>query len=132
MNVLQKILVVEDDRMLRDILARRLKLEGFEVCTAQDGARGVQLARIERPNLIVMDMGLPVCNGWQATHRIRSMPVIRTTPIIALTAYVLKEDRIRCLVVGCDEYEVKPVDFDRLLQKIHRLLKNATEKECYN
>lgn len=117
-----KILVVEDDAMIRDVLSRRLALEGYQVIMATDGLQGVQRARVERPGLIVMDMGLPVLNGWQATHRIRTMPLTRTIPIIALTAFAMKEDRSRCLAVGCDEYETKPVDFDRLCQKILLLL----------
>jgi CheY-like chemotaxis protein len=87
------ILLVEDDPMIRDLLARCLTIEGYKVLTASDGVQGVQRARMDRPELIVMDMGLPVLNGWQATHRIRSMPITRTIPIIALTAYAMKEDR---------------------------------------
>lgn len=117
-----RILVIEDDAMIRDMLSRRLTIEGYQVSTAGDGIQGVQRARVERPDLIVMDMGLPVLNGWQATHRIRSMPATRAIPIIALTAFAMKEDRIKCLSVGCDEYETKPVDFTRLLEKIQVLL----------
>jgi two-component system, cell cycle response regulator DivK len=120
-----KILVVEDDPMIRDVLTRCLSMEDHQVIIAVDGTQGVQRARVDRPDLIVMDMGLPVLNGWQATHRIRSMPVTRSTPIIALTAFAMKEDRIKCLAVGCDEYETKPVDFTRLMQKIHGLLERA-------
>lgn len=120
-----KILVVEDDPMIRDVLTRCLSMEDHQVIVAVDGTQGVQRARVDRPDLIVMDMGLPVLNGWQATHRIRSMPVTRSTPIIALTAFAMKEDRIKCLAVGCDEYETKPVDFTRLMQKIHGLLERA-------
>jgi two-component system, cell cycle response regulator DivK len=120
-----KILVVEDDPMIRDVLTRCLSMEDHQVIVAVDGTQGVQRARVDRPDLIVMDMGLPVLNGWQATHRIRSMPITRSTPIIALTAFAMKEDRIKCLAVGCDEYETKPVDFTRLMQKIHGLLERA-------
>ena len=116
------ILLVEDDLMIRNLLSRRLIIEGYQVLTANDGAQAVQCARVDRPELIVMDMGLPVLNGWQATHRIRSMPITRTIPIIALTAYAMKEDRMKCLAVGCNEYETKPVDFTRLLEKIRVLL----------
>jgi CheY-like chemotaxis protein len=116
------ILVVEDDPMIRDVLSRYLEIKGYHVITATDGTQGLQRARVERPDLIVMDMGLPVLNGWQATHRIRSMPATRAIPIIALTAFAMKEDRSRCLAVGCDEYETKPVDFARLFQKIQVLL----------
>lgn len=120
-----RILLVEDDPMLRDMLSRRLMLEGYQIVTAPDGLQGVQRARVDRPDLIVMDMGLPGLNGWQATHRIRSMPATKTIPIIALTAYAMKEDRSRCLGVGCDEYETKPVDFTRLIDKIQLLLQKT-------
>jgi two-component system, cell cycle response regulator DivK len=116
------ILLVEDDPMIRNLLSRRLIISGYQVITASDGAQAVQSARIDLPELIVMDMGLPVLNGWQATHRIRSMPITRSIPIIALTAYAMKEDRMKCLTVGCNEYETKPVDFPRLLEKIRVLL----------
>jgi two-component system, cell cycle response regulator DivK len=119
------ILLVEDDPMIRNLLSRRLMIGGYQVITASDGAQAVQSARLDLPELIVMDMGLPVLNGWQATHRIRSMPITRSIPIIALTAYAMKEDRMKCLAVGCNEYETKPVDFTRLLEKIRILL---TEK----
>ena len=116
------ILLVEDDPMIRNLLSRRLIIGGYQVITASDGAQAVQSARIDLPELIVMDMGLPVLNGWQATHRIRSMPITRNIPIIALTAYAMKEDRMKCLAVGCNEYETKPVDFTRLLEKMRMLL----------
>jgi len=116
------ILLVEDDPMIRNLLSRRLIIGGYQVITANDGAQAVQSARVDLPELIVMDMGLPVLNGWQATYRIRSMPITRSIPIIALTAYAMKEDRMKCLAVGCNEYETKPVDFTRLLEKIRLLL----------
>jgi two-component system, cell cycle response regulator DivK len=120
-----KILLVEDDPMIRDMLSRRLTIEGYQVTVAADGAQGVHRARVGHPDLIVMDMGLPVLNGWQATHRIRSMPLTRTIPIVALTAYAMAEDRSKCLAVGCDEFEPKPVVFDRLLEKVQALLSAA-------
>jgi two-component system, cell cycle response regulator DivK len=120
-----KILLVEDDPMIRDMLSRRLMIEGYQVITATDGAQGVHHARVNHPNLIVMDMGLPILNGWQATHRIRLMPVTRAIPIIALTAYAMAEDRGKCLAVGCDEFEPKPVDFARLCEKIRILLSST-------
>src|ERR1700712_2720011 len=113
-----KILMVEDDPMIRDMLSRRPAIEGYEVITANDGAQGVQRARVDHPDLIVMDIGLPVLNGWQATHRIRSMPTTCQIPIIALTAFAMKQDRARCLSMGCDEYETKPIDLPRLVEKI--------------
>lgn len=121
--------MVEDDPMIRDMLSRRLILEGYEVITAPDGIQGVQRARVDRPDLIIMDMGLPVVNGWQATQRIRSMPITRSIPIIALTAFAMREDRDKCLAVGCDDYDTKPVDITRLISKIRLLLKeNATAR----
>lgn len=123
-----KILVVEDDAMVCDMLTRRLVIEGYEVISAADGMKGVHRARVDRPHLIVMDMGLPLLNGWQVTHRIRSMPLTRMIPIIALTAFAMKEDRIKCLTSGCNEYETKPVDFTRLLSKIVRLLNELEER----
>lgn len=124
-----KILVVEDDAMIRDVLSRHLVAEGYAVILANDGAQGVHRARVERPSLIIMDMGLPILNGWQATSRIRSMAQTRAIPIIALTAYAMKEDRARCLSIGCNEYESKPVDFIQLMQKIKLLLSPAPRPE---
>ncbi len=120
-----KILVVEDDSMIQDMLSQRLSIEGHQVTLAVDGAQGVHRARIGRPDLIVMDMGLPVVNGWQATQRIRSMPLTRGIPVIALTAYAMAEDCGKCLAAGCNDFEPKPVDFVRLLQKIDALLRMA-------
>lgn len=120
-----KILIVEDDAMIREVLSRRLQIEGYEIVSAMDGVEGVHRARVNQPDLIIMDMGLPKLNGWQATDRIRSMPKTNKIPIIALTAFALKEDRLRCLDVGCNEYESKPVDFDQLLGKIDTLLQAA-------
>ncbi|MCX7792273.1 MAG: response regulator [Chloroflexaceae bacterium] len=125
---MKTILVVEDDPMIRDVLSRLLRIEGYNVITADDGIQGVQRARINHPDLIIMDMGLPQLNGWQATHRIRSMPATKHIPIIALTAYAMKEDRAKCLGVGCNEYEPKPVDFSRLAEKIRLLLNSPVSK----
>ena len=116
------ILVVEDEASIRDLIERRLLIEKYQVITAPDGARGVALARSEQPALILMDMGLPTLNGWQATLRIKTRPETQAIPIIALTAYAMPEDRERCLAAGCDEYETKPINFPRLLQKIRALL----------
>jgi CheY-like chemotaxis protein len=113
-----KILLVEDDLMNLDMLSRHLKWDGHSVITATDGAEAVRLARAELPDVILMDMGLPVLNGWQATHRIKSMPETSAIPIIALTAYAMAEDRLKCLSVGCDDYQTKPVNFPQLLAKI--------------
>ena len=116
------ILVVEDEVSIRDLIERRLFIEKYQVITAPDGARAVALARAEQPDLILMDMGLPIMNGWQATHRIKTRPETQAIPIIALTAYAMPEDRARCIAAGCDDYETKPIDFPRLLQKVRALL----------
>jgi two-component system cell cycle response regulator DivK len=122
-----KILLVEDDAFNRDMAERRLKWEGYQVITADDGAQAVTLARSERPNLILMDMGLPVLNGWQATHELKAAEATQAIPIIALTAYALSDDRGKCLAAGCDEYETKPVEFTRLLAKMRTLLNQSFE-----
>jgi two-component system cell cycle response regulator DivK len=120
-----KILIVEDDMSNREMLARRLKWEGYHVVTAENGAQAIVRAIEERPDLILMDMGLPVMNGWQASHRIKSTSSTHTIPIIALTAFALSSDREKCLNVGCDDYETKPVDFARLTAKMRALLDKA-------
>ena len=117
-----KILLVEDDMSNREMLARRLEWEGYHVVTAENGAQAIVRAIEEYPDLILMDMGLPVMNGWQATHRIKSTSSTQTIPIIALTAFALSSDREKCLQVGCDDYETKPVDFVRLNAKMRALL----------
>ena len=116
------ILLVEDDAMNRDMIARYLGMHDYRVITAGDGANAVLLARKARPNLILMDMGLPILNGWQATHRLKTAPETRSIPIIALTAFAMAEDRTKCLAVGCDAFESKPVNFDRLLATMRQLL----------
>jgi two-component system cell cycle response regulator DivK len=116
------ILIVEDESSIRDLIERRLLIEKYQVITASDGARAIALARSDQPALILMDMGLPTLNGWQATHRIKTKPETQMIPIIALTAYAMPEDRARCMAAGCDEYETKPIEFPRLLQKIRTLL----------
>jgi two-component system cell cycle response regulator DivK len=124
-----KILLVEDDAMNRDMMTQRLIWVGYQVISANNGAEAVTLALSEQPDLILMDMGLPILNGWQATHRIKCAPETCTIPIIALTAYALAEDKRKCLAVGCDEYESKPVDFARLREKMSALLDNGTPIE---
>ena len=117
-----KILLVEDNEMNRDMLSRRLARRGFEVVSAVDGQDGVGAAEREAPNLILMDMSLPVIDGWEATRRIRANRATRHIPVIALTAHAMAGDRDRALQAGCDDYDTKPVDFERLLQKIAGLL----------
>jgi two-component system cell cycle response regulator DivK len=116
------ILVVDDEASIRALIERRLLIDNYQVITAPDGARAVALACAEQPDLILMDMGLPILNGWQATQRLKTNPETQAIPIIALTAYATPEDCARCLAIGCDQYETKPIDFPRLLQKIRALL----------
>ena len=123
-----KILLVEDDALNREMITRRLAWEGFEVITAQDGAEAVALAEAEQPDLILMDLGLPIVNGWQAAQRIKSTPGTSHIPIIALTAYALTEDRDKSLAAGCDDYESKPIDFSRLYAKIRALLDRGLQQ----
>jgi two-component system cell cycle response regulator DivK len=120
-----KILLVEDDALNREMVTRRLSLEGYQIISAADGAAAVALAEAELPDLILMDMGLPILNGWQATQRIKATQHTKHIPIIALTAYALSEDRDKCIAAGCDDYQLKPIDFARLLAKIEALLKRG-------
>ena len=120
------ILLVEDDIMNREMIARYLEMSGYRVISAGDGANAVLLARKAHPRLILMDMGLPILNGWQATHRIKTTPETQNIPIIALTAFAMAEDRAKCFAIGCDAFESKPVNFDRLLATMQTLLSGAT------
>ena len=117
-----KILVVEDNEMNRDMLSRRLKRRGFDVVVAADGAEGVAMSRSAGPDLILMDMSLPVLDGWAATAQIKADPATEAIPVIALTAHAMAGDRERALAAGCDDYDTKPVDLDRLLDKINAQL----------
>jgi CheY-like chemotaxis protein len=121
------VLLVEDDTMNREMIARYLKMSGYQVISAGDGANAVLLARNARPTLILMDMGLPILNGWQATHRLKTTPETQNIPIIALTAFAMAEDRAKCFAIGCDAFESKPVNFDRLLTTMQKLLSDGTQ-----
>jgi CheY-like chemotaxis protein len=118
-----KILLVEDSEMSRDMLARRLARRGYEVVIAVDGAQGVTSAQTEAPDLILMDMNLPVLDGSEATRQLRAAPATRSIPIIALTAHAMSGDREKALEAGCDDYDTKPIELERLLGKIEVLLK---------
>jgi len=120
-----KILLIEDNEMNRDMLSRRLVRGGHEVIIAEDGARGVAMATSDRPDLILMDMSLPVIDGWEATRRIKATPELRKIPIIALTAHAMATDRDKALKAGCDDYDTKPIELQRLLGKIATLLAAA-------
>jgi CheY-like chemotaxis protein len=117
-----KILLVEDNEMNRDMLSRRLERRGYEVVIAVDGQQGVDLALSSQPDLILMDMSLPVIDGWEATRQIKARDDVKATPIIALTAHAMSGDREKALEAGCDDYDTKPVDFARLTGKIDALL----------
>ena len=117
-----KILIVEDNPENWDMLSRRLKRRGFEVVIAEDGILGVAMARSEAPDLILMDMNLPVLDGWEATKRIRATPEMKSIPIIALTAHGMPTDKAHSLEVGCDDHHTKPVDLTALLAQIESLL----------
>lgn len=117
-----RILLVEDDAMLQDILEERLELRNFDVILAVNGQEGVEKAQTEKPDIILMDMRLPILDGWEATRQLKSAPETAHIPIIALTAHALIGDREDSLAAGCDEYEPKPVDFASLLEKIERLV----------
>ncbi len=117
-----KILLVEDNEMNRDMLSRRLARNGFEVAIAVDGGQGVAMATSEKPDLILMDMSLPVLDGWEATRQVKANPATQTIPVIALTAHAMAEDKEKSLAAGCDDFDTKPVELPRLLEKIKALL----------
>jgi CheY-like chemotaxis protein len=117
-----RILLVEDNELNRDMLAERLELRGYQVLVAADGDQGVTMAHSEKPDAILMDMSLPVLDGWEATRQIKAALDTRAIPIVALTAHVMPGDQDRCLEAGCDAYEEKPVDFPRLLATLQLLL----------
>ena len=117
-----KILLVEDNEMNRDMLSRRLARKGHEVVVGEDGQEGVDMATSEAPDIILMDMSLPVIDGWEATRRIKAAPETAGIPVIALTAHAMASDREKALDAGCDDYDTKPVELDRLLGKIDALL----------
>ncbi len=120
--LMKTILLAEDDELIRAMLSRCLTSSGYNVIAASDGANAILLARKERPDLILMDMGLPLLNGWQATHRLKTSAETRHIPIIAVTAFAMTEDRLRCMSVGCNAFESKPINLDRLLETIQQLL----------
>jgi CheY-like chemotaxis protein len=117
-----KILIVEDNEMNRDMLSRRLARRGYVMVTAVDAEQGLAAAAAEKPDLILMDMGLPVMDGWEATQRLKSDAATQAIPVIGLTAHAMTGDRDKALAAGCDDYDTKPVELERLLQKIEALL----------
>ena len=117
-----KVLLIEDNEMNRDMLSRRLIRRGFQVVFAMDGQQGVDLARSERPDIILMDMSLPIIDGWEATRRVKADDATRSVPVIGLTAHAMSGDREKAIEAGCDDYDTKPVELDRLIGKIERLI----------
>jgi CheY-like chemotaxis protein len=122
---MMKILLVEDNEMNRDMLSRRLLRKGFEVVMAIDGGQAVSMAESEHPDLILMDMSLPVIDGWEATRRVKAAEATAHIPVIALTAHAMSGDREKALDAGCDDYDTKPIEMPRLLEKIDTLLARA-------
>ena len=116
------ILIVEDNEMNRDMLSRRLERKGYQVLIAVDGEMGIKVAREKSPDLILMDMSLPVMDGWEATRRIKADDLLRHIPVIALTAHAMANDRDKALEAGCDDYDTKPIELPRLLAKMEALL----------
>lgn len=121
-----RILIVEDNEMNQEILETRLGFRGYATLVASNGADGVALAKKEMPDIILMDMSLPVLDGWEATRRLKADPETAVIPIIALTAHALAEDLDRCLEAGCNSYETKPVNFNKLLSKIQSLVQESS------
>lgn len=117
-----KILLVEDNEMNRDMLSRRLERKGHQVLVAMDGQQGIAIAQAETPDLILMDMSLPILDGWSATRQLKASPQTQFIPIIALTAHAMAGDQSKCFEAGCDDYDTKPVEFSRLIGKIQTLL----------
>jgi CheY-like chemotaxis protein len=122
---MHKILLVEDNEMNRDMLSRRLERKGYRVAIAVDGQSGVEMAGAELPDLVLMDMSLPVLDGWEATRRLKADPATAHLPVIALTAHAMSGDREKAIAAGCDDYDTKPIELPRLLGKIEALLAAA-------
>jgi CheY-like chemotaxis protein len=122
MNMMKKLLLVEDNEMNRDMLSRRLERRGYQVLIAVDGEQGVAAATEHQPDLILMDMSLPVLDGWESTRRLKQQPTTQGIPVLALTAHAMAGERDKALAAGCNDYDTKPVDFVRLLGKIESLL----------
>ncbi len=123
-----KLLLIEDNEMNRDMLSRRLERRGFQVVCATDGLEGLAMVRVENPDLILMDMSLPALDGWEATRRLKADPELCRIPVIALTAHAMAADERQARDAGCDDYDTKPVELPRLLEKIQQLLQRATQE----
>ena len=119
---MKRVLIVEDNEMNRDMLSRRLIKKGYEVLIAVDGKAGVDMATAERPDLVLLDMSLPVMDGWEAARQLKGSDTTKTIPIIALTAHAMAGDKQKALEAGCDDYDTKPVELKRLLEKMKAIL----------
>jgi len=124
--MMSKILLVEDNEMNRDMLSRRLERKGYEVVLAMDGQAGVDMAHAASPDVILMDLSLPVMDGWEATRQLKMDPATQNIPVIALTAHAMSDDEVKAREAGCDDYDTKPVNLKRLLEKIEAFLHNGT------
>ncbi len=123
--MMARILIVEDNELNRDMLSRRLIRNGYNILLALDGLQGVEMAQKEKPDLILMDMSLPTLTGWEATRRLKASPVTKAIPVIALTAHAMNSDRQQALEAGCDDFDTKPIELARLLEKVRALLRSA-------
>jgi len=121
-----RILLVEDNEMNRDMLSRRLERKGYETVIAVDGEEGIAKTESDKPDLILMDMSLPVLDGWEATRKLKANPVTQSIPIIGLSAHAMSGDREKAIEAGCDDYDTKPVELPRLLEKIENLIRTST------
>jgi CheY-like chemotaxis protein len=124
---MKRILIVEDNEMNRDVLSRRLSRRGYEVLLAADGLLGLEIARAQGPDLILMDLGLPHIDGWECTRQLKADASTRRIPVIALSAHAMVGDREKAMDAGCDEFDSKPIDFSALLAKMDRLLDNRSD-----
>ena len=129
---MKRILIVEDNEMNRDALSRRLQRQGYEVLIATAGLNGLQMAYETRPDLILLDLGMPDIDGWECAKRLKAEPVTSAIPIIALTAHAMLGDREKALAAGCDDFDTKPIDFSGLLERMNRLLCSAVKSEQIN
>jgi CheY-like chemotaxis protein len=120
-----KVLLVEDNEMNRDMLSRRLARNGYDVVIAVNGQEGIEMAASEKPDLILMDMSLPVLDGWEATRKLKADPATASIPVIALTAYAMESDREKALAAGCDDFDTKPIELPRLLKKMKAFVADA-------
>ena len=125
LKAMSKILLVEDNEMNRDMLSRRLQRKGYQVVLAMEGKSGMEMTQTQAPDLVLMDMSLPVLDGWEATRRLKADAATRHIPVIALTAHAMSSDREKALEAGCDDYDTKPVELPRLLAKIEALLSGS-------